>query len=853
MAYPTALLNAYALAADRHRSIALSTSVIRSRSLDARRLIAHAAAGKAFSLEDLLAAARGDEAGRAKLKPRDLNSDAFFDLARVLAVQNILSSDQTDALFLADLGIDLFGARHTPPRQQGLHAQLAYHHSQFQRTRQLLDAYKRVPQSIRDALELDLLNPFVAGPYADHDAWIRRLCGFLPGEGVAIAERGKFPPFDGLTGFAGYGVDSEQLISVIVTSYKPDHGLITAVKSLAQQTWRNLEIVVIDDGSPPEHDAWLQLAADTDPRVQVKKLEVNLGTYGARNAGLHTATGSLITFLDSDDWSHPQRLEHQAAALAEDPELVAVQSDLLNITDQLTVTQPGHRPLFSNASSLMFRRQAVIGRIGDFDDVRKAADNEYIRRMRAVFGTTAIRRLSGEVHILRRLAPESLSHSEFRGSWAHPARAAYWSGYHHWHERIRDGVADPRLPSVTKQRPFRAPDLYAQSRTSDASPVDYDVVYAGDWRLMDETQRHMLDAIAILIRRGVRVAILHIEAMWHFSIRKRALAEPIQRLLDQGAIDQLFAEERHRIKLLLLGDPAVLQFKPYESNRLEVQTFCIVADHVPSASCLDSYSFDPCVSIDCGREYFGVRPSWLPRCPAARHQLRASGVPDSDIRTSEYPSLVDSKRWCVPRDRFRSALPVIGYHRRNESAESSSDVSMCTSVYPKDERFDVRFLGGFRSSASVSVWVDPPSNWLIYGFEEVSIRNFLFQLDFWVHFPHPDQPVELSRSLLEALASGCVVILPVRYRPVVGDAAVYSDESHVQDAVAEYRGNLQEFIGQSLKGQEYIRTGYCEGGLVRLLSELLGEPSGEYGNLGARTRAVGDDHSLGIHEVKGVR
>ncbi len=99
-----------------------------------------------------------------------------------------------------------------------------------------------------------------------------------------------------------------KLISVIVPIYKVEKYLEKCVASIVGQTYQNLEIILIDDGSldncPRICDAW----AEKDNRIQVIHKE-NGGLSDARNAGLEVATGEYISFVDSDDWIEPTFLE----------------------------------------------------------------------------------------------------------------------------------------------------------------------------------------------------------------------------------------------------------------------------------------------------------------------------------------------------------------------------------------------------------------------------------------------------------------------------------------------------------------------------------------------------------------
>ena len=102
---------------------------------------------------------------------------------------------------------------------------------------------------------------------------------------------------------------SEQpLISVIVPVYKVEPYLDRCVQSIVDQTYENLEIILVDDGSPDNCPAMCDAWAAKDGRVQVIHKE-NGGVSTARNTGLDTATGSYITFVDADDWLDPNAVE----------------------------------------------------------------------------------------------------------------------------------------------------------------------------------------------------------------------------------------------------------------------------------------------------------------------------------------------------------------------------------------------------------------------------------------------------------------------------------------------------------------------------------------------------------------
>lgn len=94
---------------------------------------------------------------------------------------------------------------------------------------------------------------------------------------------------------------NQPLISVIVPIYNVEKYLDRCVESIVNQTYMNLEIILVDDGSPDNCPKMCDEWAQKDTRIKVIHKE-NGGLSDARNAGLRIATGEYISFVDSDDW-----------------------------------------------------------------------------------------------------------------------------------------------------------------------------------------------------------------------------------------------------------------------------------------------------------------------------------------------------------------------------------------------------------------------------------------------------------------------------------------------------------------------------------------------------------------------
>lgn len=104
------------------------------------------------------------------------------------------------------------------------------------------------------------------------------------------------------------------LISVIVPIYNVELYLQKCIDSILGQTYHNLEIILVDDGSPDRCGAICDEYAQKDSRVKVIHKE-NGGLSDARNAGMSIMTGEYVAFVDSDDWIEPEMYERLMALL----------------------------------------------------------------------------------------------------------------------------------------------------------------------------------------------------------------------------------------------------------------------------------------------------------------------------------------------------------------------------------------------------------------------------------------------------------------------------------------------------------------------------------------------------------
>jgi glycosyltransferase involved in cell wall biosynthesis len=185
---------------------------------------------------------------------------------------------------------------------------------------------------------------------------------------------------------------TDKLVSVIIPNYNYARYVGQAIESVINQTYLNIEIIVVNNGST---DNSLEILEGFGQRIHLVNQE-NLGQSGARKSGLSKATGDFIAFLDADDTWEPQKIEKQLRLFSPTAELVYcgigrfsensnahISIDLPRFSGSCSsafVSQPGVSIVLSGESTAIFTR-ALLEKVGGFDpELNSAAGWDFFRR-----------------------------------------------------------------------------------------------------------------------------------------------------------------------------------------------------------------------------------------------------------------------------------------------------------------------------------------------------------------------------------------------------------------------------------------------------------------------------------------
>lgn len=190
----------------------------------------------------------------------------------------------------------------------------------------------------------------------------------------------------------------ESLVSVIIPTYKRSTCLLRAINSVINQTYKNIEIIVVDDNDEKSeyrknNEKRLNKYIESD-RIIYLKHKKNLNGAAARNTGIKQAHGSYITFLDDDDYFFPTRIEKLVNILNKNKSYGGAYSSVVfedktgDITNLLHAHYEGNlqklilsdKSFFGTGSNMFFRKE-IVDKIGFFDTkFKRHQDFEYIVR-----------------------------------------------------------------------------------------------------------------------------------------------------------------------------------------------------------------------------------------------------------------------------------------------------------------------------------------------------------------------------------------------------------------------------------------------------------------------------------------
>ena len=258
----------------------------------------------------------------------------------------------------------------------------------------------------------------------------------------------------------------EVLVTVVMTAWNADDVIAPTIEAILSQQHSNLELIIVDDASTDATYQTILRYAEQDGRIRPFRMVNNRGTYFAKNFGFCQARGEIVTTQDADDISLPTRiLEELNALLSSDTAVAATCDYLRRDLDGRIILNRGLRQRLS-FQALMWKKAEVFEKMGYFDSVRAAADDEFVNRLKLVFGRGCLAHLKRPLYealdregsLTNDPSHRAILSSDPNQKDSHLSspRKAYVDSYRSWHEEIKEG-ASPLMPFPLTRRKFSVP------------------------------------------------------------------------------------------------------------------------------------------------------------------------------------------------------------------------------------------------------------------------------------------------------------------------------------------------------------------------------------------------------------
>ena len=607
------------------------------------------------------------------------------------------------------------------------------------------------------------------------------------------------------------------LVTVIVPVFNAAASLAVALRSLAEQTWANLEVIVVDDASTDNSLAVATAFAAGDSRFRVLSQPENQGAYCARNVGLAAAAGEYITCHDADDWSHPQKIELQMQSMRSRFGTLGSTTSWARVYPDMAF--PSRLPpdcgyVYGNLSSFLFSAE-VRRRLGRWDRVRASGDIEFMRRAEAAFGGGAfvgnLSRvpLSFALRLPTSLTQDRSTHDRtiFLG-----VRRTYLEAAARWRSTVAS-VDDLRFPPESEARAFPAPARFLPER---APPRRYDLVVGLDFNMVGGAYKSTMNYVHAALASGLRVAL------FQYPFFRLQVSQPLNpRILDlaaAGTVDIVDAGEPVVTDTLLFGYPVMLRYPLDDPPRVDFRHLVVIVNQMAyRLHGRRDAQYAPDEVARNLRAAYGTEGTWVPISGLVRRLMRdIPGYPPAHRET--WTPLIDVTALSAAPLSWRGdtrALPVVGRHSRDHYTKWPSTREAILAAYCADRACTVRLLGGI--AKALEVVGRQPANWEAFAFDTVNVEQFLDDIDFFIHYPHEDYIEEFGRAVVEAMAAGRPVLLAPVFRETFGEAALYPEPADVWPVIERLWRDRAAYLGRAEAGRAFIAAN-C--GYDRLIGRL---------------------------------
>ena len=336
---------------------------------------------------------------------------------------------------------------------------------------------------------------------------------------------------------------------------------------------------------------------------------------------------------------------------------------------------------------------------------------------------------------------------------------------------------------------------------ADQVPV-VDVAMLSDLRLPGGTTSSIAEEVRAQSEAGLSTALIH--AAGTVTTYPNPWSAHIRGVLELPGVQIASPRARLHAKALIIRHPTVIASTPSTFEGITADHVIVVINHAAiDAAGVRHYDVE---ATDARvRELFDLRgggrdPVWAPIGPVVRRTVeqQTRRIP---LRGEDWLNIFRMPGGAPRRTGFLGDRPVLGRHSRPQPGKWPASKAEILSAYPDSAAYQVEILGGAQIAEKLIGRV--PQRWNVVPFGGEDPWEFLKRIDFWVYMHHPHLKEAFGRAAMEALAAGCVAILPPYMGELFGEAAVYGEPKDVTGIIDSFWRDPQRFVEQSRKAQEF--------------------------------------------------
>lgn len=415
------------------------------------------------------------------------------------------------------------------------------------------------------------------------------------------------------------------LVTIIMPVFRPDEFTDLAIQSAINQSYRNLEIIIVDDGSGGDAAERLNKWLAVDQRIQVVLNDRNAGAYTSRNIGYSMAQGEYLTIFDGDDWQHPQKVEMlvQAARQRTDGRLVS--APWTRADEDLFFHYRGWRGAFITPAhvSTMFHTATIRKHLGHWDSVRKAADTEFILRYQALVNDGEPLDVCEAPLTLSLVGSSNLSMEDFRLGYRSPDRVHYRDSYEHWHKKIKAGEHSGYLDFPLAERVFPAPPRFLPQGAQ--QNLELDILLVGDFAAKTPVADLMREHLAAASAEGKRVGLMHYPSILHATAIDRSYSAEIMEAFGEGRVVRVEVTDRVQSEAVHVYDPTAFQYSRELRSAHNAERVFVWTDEPPYNWESDEHKYEVGTVERNLLSVFGSAVQWIPLNERTQRIIKQSG------------------------------------------------------------------------------------------------------------------------------------------------------------------------------------------------------------------------------------